>query len=138
VIASALSCRAFRSTSYTPRLLSGGRSAIDAPSPLRTDDQFHVHPLHPTLFVTGLNREIGELVSWQRGLAEQRHPIAGDFNGELNLHRETPPMTKTYYDSWSEGDIRTARPSPMPATPPEHGNGASTFIYFSPTPPISC
>ena len=83
-----------------PRLLSGGRSAIDVAFTVngRTINftSTHLHPDSSTYRKT----EIGELTSWERGLAEQRI-IAGDFNASYTS-TENAMMTKTYYDSWAE------------------------------------
>jgi endonuclease/exonuclease/phosphatase family metal-dependent hydrolase len=114
-----------------PRLLSGGRSALDVAITVngRTINftSTHLHPDSSSYRKT----EIGELTSWERGLAEQRI-IAGDFNASYTS-AENALMTATYYDSWAE-----AKADGNAVAFPDDPNGNTRnsridFIYFSHT-----
>jgi endonuclease/exonuclease/phosphatase family metal-dependent hydrolase len=73
--------------------------------------------------------EIGQLKSWESGIAEQRI-IAGDFNAWPQT-TENVKMTTTYYDSWAQAvsrGIAVAYPGN------EEGNTRHTridYIYYS-------
>jgi endonuclease/exonuclease/phosphatase family metal-dependent hydrolase len=111
------------------RLLSGDRSAIDV--------AFTVNGRTVNLSSTHLNpdssafrkTEIGELTSWERGLAEQRI-IAGDFNATYTS-AENALMKETYYDSWAlaqaDGTAVAYAANPKGNT----RNGRIDFIYYS-------
>jgi endonuclease/exonuclease/phosphatase family metal-dependent hydrolase len=111
------------------RLLSGGRSAIDAAITVngRTINftSTHLNPDSSTYRKT----EIGELTSWERGLAEQRI-IAGDFNATYTS-TENAMMKDTYYDSWA---VAQANNTDIAYSGNEAGNtrnGRIDFIYYS-------
>jgi endonuclease/exonuclease/phosphatase family metal-dependent hydrolase len=82
------------------RLLSHNRAAIDVAINVngRTINFTSTHLNHE--YTSYRLQEIGELISWEKGLAEQRI-IAGDFNawpGSL----ENAAMKVTYVDSWAQ------------------------------------
>jgi endonuclease/exonuclease/phosphatase family metal-dependent hydrolase len=112
-----------------PRLLSGDRSAVNVAIDVngRTINFTSTH-LHPDS-ASYRKTEVGELTSWQNGMAEQRI-IAGDFNA-LPTWSEIAGMTKTYYDSWAEaqadGTDITYAGNPSGNT----RNSRIDFIYFS-------
>jgi endonuclease/exonuclease/phosphatase family metal-dependent hydrolase len=114
-----------------PRLLSGGRSALDIAFTFngRTVNFTSTH-LHPDSSSYRL-MEIGELTSWERGLAEQRI-IAGDFNASYTS-TENATMTKTYYDSWAEAQADNTDIAYAGNTAGNTRNGRIDFIYFSRT-----
>jgi endonuclease/exonuclease/phosphatase family metal-dependent hydrolase len=113
----------------SPLLLSGGRSAVDLAFTFngRTINftSTHLHPDSSTYRKT----EIGELTSWQTGLAEQRI-IVGDFNASYTSP-ENALMTKTYYDSWAEA--KTDGTAVAFADNPNGNtrNSRIDFIYYS-------
>ena len=112
-----------------PRLLSYGRSALDAAVTVngRTINFSTTH-LHPDSS-SYRKVEIGELTAWQRGLAEQRI-IAGDFNATYTS-TENAMMKDTYYDSWA---VAQANGTDMAYSGNEAGNtrnGRIDFIYYS-------
>jgi endonuclease/exonuclease/phosphatase family metal-dependent hydrolase len=82
------------------RLLSGDRAAVNVAITLngRTINFTSTH-LHPDSS-SFRKIEIGELTSWERGLAEQRI-VAGDFNAG-STSSENALMKVSYYDSWAE------------------------------------
>jgi endonuclease/exonuclease/phosphatase family metal-dependent hydrolase len=112
-----------------PRLLSGGRSAInvavDVNGRIINFTSTHLHPDSASYRKT----EIGELTSWAIGLAEQRI-VAGDFNASYTSS-ENALMKQTYYDSWAEaqadGTDITYAGNPSGVT----RNGRIDFIYYS-------
>ena len=112
-----------------PRLLSYGRSALNAAVTVngRTINfsTTHLHPDSSSYRKT----EIGELTSWERGLAEQRI-IAGDFNATYTS-TENAMMKQTYYDSWA---VAQADGTDIAYSGNESGNtrnGRIDFIYYS-------
>jgi endonuclease/exonuclease/phosphatase family metal-dependent hydrolase len=113
----------------SPRLLSGGRSALDVAFTVngRTINftSTHLHPDSSSYRKT----EIGELTSWQAGLAEQRI-VVGDFNASYTS-AENALMTKTYYDSWAEA--KTDGTAVAFADNPNGNtrNSRIDFIYYS-------
>jgi endonuclease/exonuclease/phosphatase family metal-dependent hydrolase len=114
-----------------PRLLSGGRSAINAAFTFngRTINftSTHLHPDSSSYRKT----EIGELTSWEQGLAEQRI-IAGDFNASYTS-AEDALMTKTYFDSWA---VAQANGTDITYAGNPNGNTRNSridFIYYSRT-----
>jgi endonuclease/exonuclease/phosphatase family metal-dependent hydrolase len=112
-----------------PRLLSGDRSAINAAITIngRTINFTSTH-LHPDSS-TYRKSEIGELTSWQRGMAEQRI-IAGDFNATYTSS-ENSMMKQTYTDSWAEAQ-RDGTATAYPGnTSGNTRNGRIDFIYYS-------
>jgi len=112
-----------------PRLLSGGRSAIDVAFTFngRTINftSTHLHPDSSSYRLT----EIGELTSWELGLAQQRI-IAGDFNATYTS-TENATMKKTYYDSWGEAQADGTAVAYAGNTAGNTRNGRIDFIYFS-------
>jgi endonuclease/exonuclease/phosphatase family metal-dependent hydrolase len=111
------------------RLLSGGRSAVDAAITVngRTINftSTHLNPDSSSYRQT----EIGELTAWERGLAEQRI-IAGDFNATYTS-TENAMMKQTYYDSWA---VAQADGTDIAYSGNEAGNtrnGRIDFIYYS-------
>jgi len=112
-----------------PRLLSGGRSAlnvaVDVNGRIINFTSTHLHPDSASYRKT----EVGEITSWQNGLAEQRI-IAGDFNA-LPTWSEIAGMKLTYYDSWVEaqadGTDITYAGNPNGYT----RNSRIDFIYYS-------
>ncbi|MGH9141260.1 MAG: DNRLRE domain-containing protein [Vicinamibacterales bacterium] len=112
-----------------PRLLTGGRSAINVAITVngRTINftSTHLDPDSSSLRKT----EIGELTTWEKGLAEQRI-IAGDFNASYTS-AENALMTTTYYDSWAEA--KTDGNAVAFADDPNGNtrNGRIDFIYYS-------
>jgi endonuclease/exonuclease/phosphatase family metal-dependent hydrolase len=112
-----------------PRLLSGGRSAIDVAFTYngRTINftSTHLDPDSSSYRLT----EIGELTSWELGLAQQRI-IAGDFNASYTS-TEDATMTKTYYDSWGEAQLDGTAVAYAGNTAGNTRNGRIDFIYFS-------
>jgi endonuclease/exonuclease/phosphatase family metal-dependent hydrolase len=113
----------------SPRLLSGGRSAIDVAFTFngRTVNftSTHLHPDSSSYRIT----EIGELTSWQSGLAEQRI-IAGDFNASYTSP-ENALMTKTYYDSWAEAKADGTAVAFADNPNGNTRNSRIDFIYYS-------
>ena len=112
-----------------PRLLSGGRSAlnvaIDVNGRMINFTSTHLHPDSSSYRKT----EIGELTSWETGLAEQRI-IVGDFNASYTTTEYTL-MTKTYYDAWAEAK---ADGTAVSASDNPNGNTRNSridFIYYS-------
>ena len=124
-------CRGFRSRPSGPLLLSGGRSAINIELTVngRTINftSTHLHPDSASYRMT----EIGELTSWERGMAEQRI-IAGDFNASYTS-TEDATMTKTYYDSWAEAQADGTAVAYAGNTAGNTRNGRIDFIYYSRT-----
>jgi len=112
-----------------PRLMSGGRSALDVAFTLngRTVNFTSVH-LHPDS-ASYRTTEIGELTAWERGLAEQRI-IAGDFNA-LPTWPEIAGMTKSYYDSWAEAQADGTEVAYAGNTAGNTRNSRIDFIYYS-------
>jgi endonuclease/exonuclease/phosphatase family metal-dependent hydrolase len=112
-----------------PRLLSGGRSAINVRIDVngRTINFTSTH-LHPDS-ASYRKTEVGEIISWASGQAEQRI-IAGDFNA-LPTWSEIAQMKLTYYDSWVEaqadGTDITYAGNPNGDT----RNSRIDFIYYS-------
>jgi endonuclease/exonuclease/phosphatase family metal-dependent hydrolase len=111
------------------RLLTGGRSAIDMMIHVNgrviNFTSLHLHPDSQSYRLT----EIGEVLSWEKGFAEQRI-IAGDFNASYT-HPEYGLMTPTYYDSWAE-----AQKAGTDITYPDNPSGVTRnsridFIYYS-------
>ena len=82
------------------RLLSYNRAAIDVAINVngRTINFTSTHLNHQ--YTSYRLREIGELMSWEKGLAEQRI-IAGDFNASPGSI-ENATMKTTYVDSWAQ------------------------------------
>jgi endonuclease/exonuclease/phosphatase family metal-dependent hydrolase len=113
----------------SPRLLSGGRSALDVAFTYngRTINftSTHLNPDSSSYRLT----EIGELTSWQLGLAQQRI-IAGDFNATYTS-TENATMKKTYYDSWGEAQLDGTAVAYAGNTAGNTRNGRIDFIYFS-------
>jgi endonuclease/exonuclease/phosphatase family metal-dependent hydrolase len=111
------------------RLLSGDRSALNVAFTVngRTINltSTHLHPDSSSFRKT----EIGELTSWENGLAEQRI-IAGDFNASYTS-AENALMTKIYYDSW--GEAQTDGTAVAFAADPKGNtrNSRIDFIYYS-------
>jgi endonuclease/exonuclease/phosphatase family metal-dependent hydrolase len=112
-----------------PRLLSGDRSAVNVAITFngRTINFSSTH-LHPDS-ATYRKTEIGELTSWERGLAEQRI-IAGDFNASYTS-TENALMKQTYYDSWAEAQADGTDLAYAGNTAGNTRNGRIDFIYFS-------
>jgi endonuclease/exonuclease/phosphatase family metal-dependent hydrolase len=121
----------FPITASGPLLLSGGRSAINIELTVngRTINftSTHLHPDSASYRMT----EIGELTSWERGMAEQRI-IAGDFNASYTS-TEDATMTKTYYDSWGEAQADGTAVAYAGNTAGNTRNGRIDFIYYSRT-----
>jgi len=112
-----------------PRLLSGGRSALDVAITYngRTINLTSTH-LHPDSSSYRLT-EIGELTSWELGLAQQRI-IAGDFNA-TPTSTENTTMKKTYYDSWAEAQADGTAVAYAGNTAGNTRNSRIDYIYFS-------
>jgi len=112
-----------------PRLLSGDRSALDIAFTFNGQTvnftSTHLHPDSSSYRLT----EIGELTSWERGLAEQRI-IAGDFNASYTS-TENATMTKTYYDSWAVAQAKGTDIAYAGNTAGNTRNGRIDFIYYS-------
>jgi len=82
------------------RLFSHGRAAIDAVVNVN-GRSIHFTSTHLSYQSTSYRLEqIGELTSWERGLAEPRI-IAGDFNA-FPGSGENATMKATYVDSWAQ------------------------------------
>ncbi len=117
----------FESTAV--RLLSHDRSAVEA--------VIHVHGRDVHFTSTHLDADstsyrltqIGELVAWERTLAEPRI-IAGDFNAWPGTS-ENAKMKSGYYDSWAEavGDGTDISYSSNPAGNTK--NSRIDYIYYS-------
>jgi endonuclease/exonuclease/phosphatase family metal-dependent hydrolase len=112
-----------------PRLLSGDRSAINGAITFngRTINFTSTH-LHPDS-ATYRKTEIGELTSWERGLAEQRI-IAGDFNASYTS-TENGLMKQTYVDSWAEAQADGTAQAYIGNAAGNTRNGRIDFIYVS-------
>jgi endonuclease/exonuclease/phosphatase family metal-dependent hydrolase len=112
-----------------PRLLSGGRSALDVALTFngRTINFTSTH-LHPDSS-SYRKIEIGELTSWENGLAEQRI-IAGDFNATYTS-TENAMMKQTYYDSWAVAQANGTDIAYAGNTAGNTRNGRIDFIYYS-------
>jgi endonuclease/exonuclease/phosphatase family metal-dependent hydrolase len=112
-----------------PRLLSGGRSALNVAITFngRTINftTTHLDPDSSTYRKT----EIGELTSWEEGLAEQRI-IAGDFNATYTS-TENALMKQTYYDSWAVAQADGTALAYAGNTSGNTRNGRIDFIYYS-------
>jgi len=113
----------------SPKLLVGSRSAIDMTITVngRTINFTSTH-LHPDSSSYRLH-EIGEITSWQRGLAEQRI-IAGDFNA-VGSSSENSTMKQAYYDSWAEAQSDGTAVAYPGNTSGATRNGRIDYIYFS-------
>jgi len=111
------------------RLLSGDRSALNVAVHFngRTINLTSTH-LDPD---SSWNRRtaIGELTSWERGLAEQRI-IAGDFNATYTS-TENGMMKETYYDSWAIAQSHNTDIAYAGNTAGNTRNGRIDFIYYS-------
>jgi endonuclease/exonuclease/phosphatase family metal-dependent hydrolase len=110
-------------------MLSGGRSAINAAVTVngRTINFTSTH-LHPDSS-TYRKIEIGELMSWERGLAEYRI-IAGDFNATYTSS-ENALMKQTYYDSWAVAQGNNTDIAYSANQSGNTRNGRIDFIYYS-------
>jgi endonuclease/exonuclease/phosphatase family metal-dependent hydrolase len=111
------------------RLLSYTRSALDIAVTVngRTINLTSTHLDEASS--TDRKVEIGELTSWERGLAEQRI-IAGDFNSSYTS-TEYALMTQTYYDSWAEAQADGTAIAYAGNTAGNTRNGRIDYIYFS-------
>jgi endonuclease/exonuclease/phosphatase family metal-dependent hydrolase len=84
------------------RMLSHDRSAVDVVIHVHGRD-IHFTSTHLDPDSTGFRlAEIGELIAWERTLAEPRI-VAGDFNAWPGSS-ENAKMKSSYYDSWAEAD----------------------------------
>jgi len=112
-----------------PRLLTGGRSALNIAVTVngRTINFTSTH-LDPDSSSYRL-KDIGELTSWESGLAEQRI-VVGDFNASYTAPEYTA-MTKTYYDAWSEAKADGTAVAFADNPNGNTRNGRIDFIYFS-------
>jgi endonuclease/exonuclease/phosphatase family metal-dependent hydrolase len=111
------------------RLLSNGRAALDVVVHVngRTINFTSTHlSWQSTSYRLG---QIGDLLSWETGLAEQRI-IAGDFNAQPGT-AEIAKMTGTYIDSWakaqSDGTAIAYADNPTGRT----RNSRIDYIYYS-------
>ena len=73
--------------------------------------------------------EIGELLSWERGLAEQRI-VAGDFNSSYTSG-EYKLMTADYKDSWAVAQAAGTAVAYPGNTAGNTRNGRIDYIYYS-------
>ena len=112
-----------------PRLLSGGRSALDVAFTFngRTVNftSTHLHPDSSSYRKT----EIGELTLWENGLAQQRI-IAGDFNA-TSTSSENALMKQTYYDSWGVAQADGTEIAYPGNTAGNTRNSRIDYIYYS-------
>jgi endonuclease/exonuclease/phosphatase family metal-dependent hydrolase len=112
-----------------PKLLTGGRSAIDVAINVNgriiNFTSTHLHPDSSSYRQT----EIGELQAWERGLAEQRI-IAGDFNATYTS-TENSLMKTAYYDSWAVAQADGTAVAYAGNTAGNTRNGRIDFIYYS-------
>jgi len=112
-----------------PKLLDGDRSAINVTFDFngRTINftSTHLHPDSSSYRRT----EIGELTSWQKGLAQKRI-IAGDFNA-LGSSTENAMMKQTYYDSWGVAQADGTDIAYAGNTAGNTRNGRIDYIYYS-------
>lgn len=111
------------------RLLSFGRAALDVAVTVngRTINFTTTHLDQPS--ASNRKVEVGELTSWQGGLAEQRI-IVGDFNAS-HTSAEIGTMTDTYFDSWAEAQADgTAVAFPGDAAGNTR-NSRIDYIFFS-------
>jgi endonuclease/exonuclease/phosphatase family metal-dependent hydrolase len=111
------------------KLLSGDRSAVNVAIDVngRTINFSSTH-LHPDS--AGFRKtEVGELTSWEHGLAEQRI-IAGDFNAS-HSSAEMMQMKQAYYDSWAEAQSDGTDISYAGNAAGNTRNSRIDYIYFS-------
>jgi len=111
------------------RPLSYSRAIIDA--------TIHVNGRPVNLMTTHLDaestsarlKEIGELTSWARGIAERRI-ICGDFNAWPGS-TENSTMKNAYYDSWAEAQADGTAVAYAGNTAGNTRNSRIDYIYFS-------
>jgi len=111
------------------RLLSHNRAAVDAAINLngRTINFTSTHlDADSTSYRLA---EIGELTSWEKGLAEQRI-IAGDFNAWPGS-TENSTMTATYVDSWAQAQANGTAVAYAGNTAGNTRNSRIDYIYYS-------
>jgi endonuclease/exonuclease/phosphatase family metal-dependent hydrolase len=111
------------------RLLSHNRSAIDVVIN-RNGRAINITSTHLDAYSTSYRlQEIGELLAWEKGLAEPRI-IAGDFNAWPST-TENHTMTATYVDSWAQAQINgTAVAYPGNTDGATRGSRID-YIYYS-------
>jgi len=111
------------------RLLSAGRSAIDIAVTVngRTINLTSTHLDDASS--SARKTEIGELLAWQVGMAQQRI-IAGDFNASYTS-TEYATMTKTYDDSWDAAKADGTAVAYAGNTAGNTRNGRIDYIYVS-------
>jgi endonuclease/exonuclease/phosphatase family metal-dependent hydrolase len=111
------------------RLLSHNRSAVDV--------VIHVNGRLINFTSTHLDadsssyrlQQIGELTTWEKGLAEQRI-IAGDFNAWPGT-TENKTMTATYVDSWAQAQSDGTAVAYAGNTAGNTRNSRIDYIYYS-------
>jgi endonuclease/exonuclease/phosphatase family metal-dependent hydrolase len=111
------------------RLLSHNRSAVDV--------VVHVNGRSVNVTSTHLDadstsyrlQQIGELMTWEKGLAEPRI-IAGDFNAWPST-TENQTMTQTYIDSWAQAQADGTAVAYAGNTAGNTRNSRIDYIYYS-------
>jgi endonuclease/exonuclease/phosphatase family metal-dependent hydrolase len=111
------------------KMLSGERSAINVAIDVngRTINFTSTH-LHPDS-ASYRKTEVGELTSWEHGMAEQRI-VAGDFNAS-HSSSEMTLMKQAYYDSWAEAEADGTDISYAGNSAGNTRNSRIDYIYFS-------
>ncbi len=111
------------------RLLSHYRSAVDVVIN-RNGRAINITSTHLDANSTSYRlQEIGELVSWEKGLAEPRI-IAGDFNAWPST-TENATMKITYIDSWAQAQADGTAVAYPGNTDGNTRNSRIDYIYYS-------
>src|SRR5262249_48304876 len=111
------------------RLLSHNRAAVDV-TLNRNGRTINFTSTHLDADSTSYRlAEIGELTSWQKGVAEQRI-IAGDFNAWPRT-TEISTMPGTYADAWAQAQADGTAVAYAGNTAGNTRNSRIDFIYYS-------